>query len=346
MDIFKWLKLRKYHYDIFLKPLPPLSRIKVIVHKVKGMIFSCAKPSTIEIGLTYRCQLNCRHCGVYGQSKTNQSELSSDEIKQIISQAHSLGVYLVVFSGGEPLMREDIAELVEFAVQKGVITALSTNGQLLSKEVAHKLKNKGIAFINISIDSADSVVHDRYRGLTGCFDKAREAIRICVNEGIAVIISTYASEENIHNGDLENIIKFARLSGARGVRILLSVPAGKWLGCSQTMLSEQDKRYIHNLLDPLYVYVEGIRNKFTECNAVTKKLFYISPYGEVQPCAFVPIHFGNIREEPLYYIWKRLKSHTFLGAFDGSDCIMRTPHFLRQYGGMLEKDDAQLPVKI
>lgn len=336
------MKVKKYHYDIFLKPLTPLNRIKLIVHKIKSTVHLSNLPHALEIGLTYRCQLNCIHCGVYGQNESSQPELSLDELKDIILQAHIMGVYLVVFSGGEPLIREEVAELVEYAAKKGMITALSTNGQLLTQDVVCKLKDKGIVFINISIDSANHVLHDRCRGVTGCFQKAETAIRKCVFEGISVIISTYATKENIYNGDLKNIINFAKQSGAQGVRILLSVPAGKWLGCSQVMLSEQDKLEIRKLLDPVYVYIEGICNKFTECNAVAKKLFYISPYGEVQPCSFVPVYFGSVRQESLIHIWNRMRTHSFFSQFDGSECIMRDKQFskypfsnLKKYGGRL-----------
>ena len=342
MGLIKGLKVRKYHYDIFLRPLKPFDRFRVVVHKMKKSILLSGSPDALEIGLTYRCQLNCIHCGVHGQYESVQPELDADEIKTVISQAQELGIYLIVFSGGEPLMRGDMEELLGYAARKGLVNAISTNGQLLTSATIRALKENRVSFINISLDSASETTHDRYRGLKGCFRKAEEAIRACAQEGLSVIVSTYATKENIYNGDLKQIIQCAKDLKAKGVRILLAVPSGKWLGCPQVVLSEQEKSKLHKLLDPLYVYIEGVCNKFTECNAVAKKLFYVSPCGEVQPCSFVPVYFGNIRKEPLSDIWNRMRTHSFFSHFDGSDCIMRDKNFSHYFPGEFKNSHKRL----
>jgi MoaA/NifB/PqqE/SkfB family radical SAM enzyme len=346
MNVIKWLKTKKYNYDLFLKPLSLCNRINVINRKVKTVLSHNSSPQSLEIGLSYRCQLNCIHCGVHGESDPTRKELAPSEMKDIIAQAQELGVYFVVFSGGEPLLNEHVVEFFSYTAQKGIITALSTNGQLLTKDIVKELKRERVAFINVSIDNAQPAVHDKLRGVKGCFQKAQEGIRRCVDEGVPIIVSTYATKENISNGDLRNIISMSKKIGARGVRILFVVPAGKLLGCSRIDFSDQEKKYVRSLLDPSYVYIEGVRNKFTECNTILKKLFYLSPYGDVQPCSFVPLSFGNIRKKPLADIWETMINHEFYKIIDGKDCIMRNKVFQKKYLGFLKGKNKKWPLPI
>ena len=281
----------------------------------------------MEIGLTYRCQLNCVHCGVYGQRDDSRSELSREEVFDLIDQSYSLGIYFIIFSGGEPLMRDEISDYVKHSVNRGIMAAVSTNGLLLSKGVILELKKSGISFINLSIDSADPAMHDKLRGLNGCFLKASQAITDCVKVGIPVLVSTYATKENIASRELEKIISFSRCIGASGVRVLLAARAGKWSNCLDLSLSEAEKEYLGSLLDPCYVYFEGVCNKFTECNAALKKLLYVSAYGDVQPCSFVPINFGNIRNDTLAGIWLRMSKNDFYSSLNACECITRSKVF-------------------
>ncbi len=321
--IGRWLELKKYHYELFFRALPLHAKIIVLFKKTVSAWRGTGIPQSLEIGVTYHCQLSCEHCGIHGQSRQNATELTLQEIYAILRQASDLGVYFVVFAGAEPLLRKDLPECIAYANDLGMVTGLSTNGLLLTSGYAAVLKQKGLNFINISVDSAIAEVHDALRGSPGIFKKAMEAVQSCVAAGIPVIFSTYATSLNIQNGDLKAIIELARNRSAHGVRILLSIPAGKWLGCKNVILNAQEKQIVKDLLDPLFVYIEGVCNKFTECNAVLKKMLYVSPYGDVQPCCFVPFTTGNIRTEQLKTIWSRMKKHPYLDQFNSSDCIMR-----------------------
>ncbi len=340
-----WLKVQKYHYDIFLGSLSPWARTKVLKKKFLGLL-DARRPASLEIGLTYRCQMACVHCGVHGQQRKGGQELSFEELKAAIDQAGRLGVYLIIFSGGEPLLRSDVVSLVGYSSRRGFIPAISTNGWEMTADMARELKIQGLAFANISMDSARPVLHDQRRDRAGSFEKARIAVDICLREKIKVIVSTYATRENIQNGDLEDLIDLARRAGAHGVRILLSVPSGRWLKAGAFGLTADEKDRLRSLLDPLFVYVEGVRNKFTECQALRRKLLYLSPYGEVQPCSFVPVYFGDIRQESLARIWGRMRSHEFFRRFDPGDCVMRDPRFAESYLGAPEGESLVLPQKI
>ncbi|MBU2222273.1 MAG: radical SAM protein, partial [Candidatus Omnitrophica bacterium] len=140
--MFKSLMIKKYQYAIFLKSLSLRNKIKVGIRKLKSDILRI-RPCSLEVGLTYRCQLSCVHCGIYGQKDESRSELSQGEVFDLIEQAYNSGIYLIIFSGGEPLIRDEMPEYVKYSVDRGMISAVSTNGLLLSSGMISRLKNAG-----------------------------------------------------------------------------------------------------------------------------------------------------------------------------------------------------------
>ncbi len=323
MNILNWLKKLYYQYRVFLRPLSLSRQVYVLRRKFFNRFIQRDAVNTLVFGLTYRCQLDCVHCGVGLSFDAAKAELNTSEVKEVLRQARSIGVYFVVFFGGEPFLRQDIMEIVEYTAELGMMVSISTNGLLLNRQILEKLRRYGVSFLNISLDSSNHQIHDRLRKCLGSFQKAMNSVEEGVAAGVNIIISTYATKENIQNKDIERIIALAKAKGAKGVRILLAIPAGKLLNAAGLEFSEQDKSYIYNLLDPAYVYIEGVCNVRTECNALLKRLFYISPYGEVQPCGFVPVSYGNIRADRLSDIWARMKQSRIYMALDHKDCIMR-----------------------
>ena len=97
MRLTGWISAKKYYYDVFLRPLPLLSQAHVLCHRLKNQLVSRNVPNTLVLGLTYRCQLTCIHCGVRGYYCCDREELTKKEIFRIILQAHQLGVYFIVF---------------------------------------------------------------------------------------------------------------------------------------------------------------------------------------------------------------------------------------------------------
>ncbi|MFH1519722.1 MAG: radical SAM protein [Candidatus Omnitrophota bacterium] len=345
MSISTQFAKKKYYWNIFLKPLALAKKTHVVYHKLKNYFISRRFPSSLVLGVTYRCQLDCSHCGIENCRKSGQEELSKEEIKGVIRQAHRLGVYFIVFSGGEPLLREDICELVNFVASEGLVIAINTNGLLLTTTMLSELKRAGLTFINISLDGAEAEHHHQLRRAEGCFDKTIKAIKACGTFGISVFVSVCATKENIHNKEIEKIIILARTLGAKGVKITLATPVGKWLHCPEVQLSKEERLYVASLLDPTYVFVEGVLNTGMECNSALKKICYVSPYGEVQPCIFVPLYFGNVRSEPLRNIWQIMTNHALYRIADKGECIISNEYFRKQFIDNTDKHKG-LPVKI
>ena len=281
--------------------------LRLIRIGVKSPIQSCKNGILkVMVGLTYRCQCNCAHCcsGMY--EKSEGSELATQELESLINQIDRMpSIFSVVsFFGGEPLLRKDIYHLIKLVTKNGLFCEVESNGILLSHKNVQKLKGAGLHHIFVSLDSPNAVRHDRLRRQEGCFENAINGIKDCIKEGLSCSISTYASKEIIHNGNLVKIINLGRKLKVTSIRILYPILTGNWLKAKDEKLSLEEEAVIRALLEPGFVYLESTYcyNETTtpkSCAALQKDFFYISPYGEIQPCPFVPLSFGNTRKRPL-----------------------------------------------
>jgi len=128
---------------------------------------------------TRRCNLHCVHCYANSNDSTHVGELSTQEAKSFIKDLSDFRIPVLLFSGGEPLLRDDIFELAIFARELGIRSVLSTNGTLITEKTAQKIKEAGFGEVGISLDGMGAN-NDRFRGLKGAYDAALQGIRSCV----------------------------------------------------------------------------------------------------------------------------------------------------------------------
>ena len=294
---------------------------------------------TVMIGLTYNCHCDCPHCAMAIYEKNREKELSTSEWLEVISRFPKNKVRRVYFFGGEPLLKPDIFELIGQARKKGLRTAFDTNGYLLTKEIAEKLKKAGLNLIGVSIDSSDPETHNRLRGIGNLFKKATEGIKYCLKEGIRCCLSTYATKEKIESGELQRIISLGKMLGVTYVRILSPISTGRWLEEENKKLNFQERKLLNDLRKFGFVHLEE-----DFCLSMNKRLVYISPYGEVQPCWSMPFNFGNIKKTPLEEILKRMWNHSIFKV-SGKICPMNNEEFRRKYLGNV-KTGQKFPVSL
>lgn len=143
---------------------------------------------------TKTCNLKCMHCYANSDSKKYESELNTKEAKTLIDDFHEFKVPVILFSGGEPLLREDLFELIEYAGIRKIRSTISTNGTLIDKDVARRIKQSEVGYVGISVDGIGDK-HDEFRRTKGCFEKALNGIRNCreVNQkvGLRFTINSY-----------------------------------------------------------------------------------------------------------------------------------------------------------
>lgn len=204
--------------------------------------FSDDKKPVVVWNVTQACNLKCAHC--YARAGTaDAGELSTAEGVALIDDLASFRVPVLLFSGGEPLVRRDIYELLEHAVSRGMRAVLSTNGMLIDDRVAERLAKIGLSYVGISLDGSRAT-HDRFRGVRGAFDRALAGIRSCRDAGIKVGLRYTITKQNA--GDMPEV--FAILDRERIPRVCFYhlVYAGRGGGIAQDDLTREQTRGIVN----------------------------------------------------------------------------------------------------
>jgi Fe-coproporphyrin III synthase len=176
--------------------------------------------------LTDRCNLRCAHCyGSSGPGRTAEGELTTAEALGVIDDLADTGVPLILFSGGEPLLREDIWELACHARGRGLKMALSTNGTLITPDAARRIRDCGIEYAGISLDGARAETHDRFRNSPGAFEKTIRAFAACREAGLRCGVRVTLTNENCR--ELEALVDLALSLGASRFCLYWLVPAGR-----------------------------------------------------------------------------------------------------------------------
>lgn len=285
---------------------------------------------TVMVGLTYKCQCSCPHCGTTPYGDAAKPEFSEQEALDLIRQAAALGAGGVYLFGGEPLLFAGLQNLVREARRLGLVATLDTNGLLLDRKMAGELKAAGLDRVGVSLDSADEAQHDRLRGCPGSWRAAVAALGYCKETGMEVCLSTYATRESLADGGLDRTIAVARSIGVK-TRVMSPLRAGKWSGRPDVPFGPEELKQLRSRLAP-DVYWESLfaaaPDSAFHCGCSARTHFYVSPYGEVQPCCYIPLDYGNVRREPLVDIVARMwGSRVFSAMGPGSDCPMNSEKF-------------------
>jgi MoaA/NifB/PqqE/SkfB family radical SAM enzyme len=219
----------------------------------------------------------------------------------VIDQARRLGVLEVIFSGGEPLLRQDVYELARHAHAAGLITRLNTNGLLLTRDRVAEIKKAAVNQVAVSIDSAEAVNHNALRKNNTVFQKALEGIGYLKEAGVYFQILAYASKANLDSG-LAKIIDLGKELGAFGVFIFFPVAVGRWDLSLDQVLTHQEREKVRQYPDLTQVHLE-LPTSRTNCCSYDKLVIYVTAHGEVTPCPFVPFSLGNLADHTLAVLW-------------------------------------------
>ena len=199
--------------------------------------------------LTDRCNLSCTHCySRSGPGRTTEGELTTSEAFGVIDDLADMGVPLILFTGGEPLMRADLWELAAHARDRGLKMALSTNGTLITPDIARKIKESGIEYAGISLDGANAETHDRFRNSAGAFDQTIRAFSACKEAELRCGVRVTLTKENCR--ELEAIVDLALSLGASRFCLYWLVPTGR--GNESYARLQLDRAGVVEALDVLY----------------------------------------------------------------------------------------------
>ena len=275
-------------------------------------------PLVVSWNLTRKCDLKCSHCYINATAQNYDNELNTAESKRLIDQLSEVSRPMLILSGGEPLLRNDVFELIRYGTEKGLKMALGSNGGLIDNEVACQLKEAGISTVSISLDSSLPEQHDEFRGSTGSWQKAINAIKALRENGVLVQVNTTLTRQNYN--DIDNIMSLIEQLSVENFHLFFLVPTGrgaKMADISPSMYEDMIKTTLartsnHNLnvrpsCAPQFMRIAkdagfDMRRWIRGCLA---GLYYcrIYPTGEVTPCPYLPIKLGNIREKTFKEIW-------------------------------------------
>ncbi len=160
--------------------------------------FSKDKKPVVVWNMTRRCNLKCVHCYAQAKDIEFENELSTEEGKALIDDLASFGSPVILFSGGEPTMRKDLPELAAYAREKGMRAVISTNGTLIGRDLAKKLKDVGLSYVGVSLDGIRET-NDKFRGMKGAFDAAIKGLHNCQEEGIKVGLRFTINKQNVRD---------------------------------------------------------------------------------------------------------------------------------------------------
>jgi MoaA/NifB/PqqE/SkfB family radical SAM enzyme/protein-L-isoaspartate O-methyltransferase len=268
---------------------------------------------SVTLAVTNRCTYDCWHCYNAGRS---QEDLSLRTWKNVAAELQEMGAVMVTFTGGEPLLRNDLDEIVALFDERSCLV-LGTTGAGLTAERARRLRDGGLFAVGISLDSTDRREHDRLRGHNGAFRTAVDALQIAGQAGLYPYVVAVATREFLRRGRFMRFMRFAAQCGALEVHLLEPGAVGKLAGRTDVLLTAAESRMILDYQrevaedDQLpilssYAYLEA--SEAFGCGAGLTHL-YIDGSGEVYPCQMVPLSFGNVGREPLARILHSMGNH-------------------------------------
>ncbi|MHC1567849.1 MAG: radical SAM protein [Candidatus Syntropharchaeia archaeon] len=265
-------------------------------------------PGEVVWAVTKKCNLRCKHCSI---SEQDSEELTTEEGMNLIEEAAKLGRVKFAFTGGEPLMRKDIYDLIEYASMFDMQVVMATNATLITEEVAKRLKKAGLERFGVSIDGVGEK-HDELRGVKGAFEMAMNGIKAAINADLSFQFHTTVMKNNLD--EIPKIIDLADELGAWRIYLIYLIATGRGKEISDACLTPEENRrffeYIYErqkstkvwlkpICNPQYwVYLKeknDVKMDFVGCTAGITR-FHIFPNGDVAPCAYLPVKAGNLRE--------------------------------------------------
>jgi len=287
--------------------------------------------------VTRKCNLNCIHCRAASERGPYPGELDRAKCFDILEQIGLVGAPIVILTGGEPLLREDIFDLAEHGTRKGLRMVMATNGSLLTPDIIERMKSSGIKRVSVSIDGADEHQHDRFRMVDGAFRKSIEGIQLLKKAQVEFQINTTVTRHNMHN--IKEILDLSVRLGAVAHHLFLLVPTGR----AREMVNQEidaveyEKllRWFYRMRDKVPLHLKATcaphyyrilrqeaRAKGEKVNFETYGLdamtrgclggtafCFISHDGIVQPCGYLETNCGDLKNSTFESIW--LGSETF-----------------------------------
>lgn len=313
--------------------------------------FSMDQRPVVVWNVTKRCNLKCEHCYIDAEAE-GEDGMSLADFRRTTSDLAECKVPLIIFSGGEPLMRKDFFEILAFVKEAGLKSVLSTNGTLITPEIAKELARLSVRYVGVSLDAATPGIHDKFRGVKGSWTKALDGVRNAKRAGIRTGFRITLTKENYR--ELPGLLDLALREGVSRFCVYHLVPTGRGSSIAARDLNKEEREWVLSFLyekaielrdreieilttdspmDGVYI-LERLKRENPEAYADARKLLSIGSgctmgtkianidfRGDVMPCHFAPeIVVGNVRQRSFNDIWIKNPSQQLVdlrGIFSG-----------------------------
>lgn len=288
----------------WLPPIPSPAFNRLIYAEVQIALGKYI-PETVSIEITR--QNSSRY-----PPETIANELDTDTIKRVIDEALDLGTLIISFTENDPLLRKEIFELIEYVDKKRAIVNCSTWGTDFSKETALRLKEAGLHSLMIGVYSTDPKKHDAARKSEGSYERAISTIKLALEAGLLVVMTTHASPSNMK--ELPALYELASELGVHEFSVWESMPKRR----GESVITDRDRRTILEMYHRINSAPEGPRmfsNTYFEGQMMGamagRRWMHVTVDGDVKPSPYPPFRFGNVKEVPLKEIWQRIRSYPY-----------------------------------
>ncbi len=327
-------------------------------------------PRWIAWETTQKCNLRCIHCRCSPEPASPGGELTTGEGKKLLGEIAELSKPVVVLSGGEPLLRDDIFELAGFGASLGLRMCMATNGSLITDEICRRMRQADIRMVSLSLDGSDASVHDDFRQCPGSFDGVIRAATLFRENGQRFLINSSFTRRNRH--DIANTFRLARDLGAEAWYLFMIVPTGRGADIINELISGKeyeeilDWHYRQELREdgilmrptcaPHYYRIVSQRAKDEKSGFKRRTLSFstgggkgciaaqqicmIDSFGNVKPCSYFHRIAGNIRQIPFREIWENAEIFRDLRDFKSYRGKCGCCEYLSICGGCRARADA------
>lgn len=295
-------------------------------------------PRIIAWEITRSCNLNCAHCRAAAERGPYPGELDTEQCFALVEEIAALGGFLLIITGGEPLLRADALEIAARATDRGLRVVMAPNGTLVTPEIAVKMRQAGIQRISISLDFPNAEQHDAFRGVPGAFEGALRGIEAAHQAGIEVQINTTVTKRNV--AYLGQLVALTQRLGAVAMHPFFLVPTGRGAEMADEELApeeyEQALRWVYDKqqelgdrlffkptdvphywrvrlqcaraegrpIEPMHGKAGAGLNVLSRGCLAGTGFCFISHVGKVQPCGYLELEAGDLKRQSFGEIWQ------------------------------------------
>ncbi len=287
---------------------------KLIKGYIKVNLFHLEQIRFVEIMLTYGCNARCWFCSCRALYEDKGKLMTKEKLMSIIDECAALGVPVISFLGGEPLLVRYLPEIIEYTHKRGILPGITSNATLLTKEKIDELYARGLGLMSVSIHSTDPEAHNDTVKIKNAFQHAIEMLAYAKSIGISVNISSVFLHSTFESGQAEKIIELAKKHGFR-LSINNVIPTVQGDLTSGILMTYDENKKLENLCQAQSFITTHMTNNFFGYGCPIGNCYIgLTPYGEALPCFFVPISWGNVWHDSLASIFQRMLRVRFFRA--------------------------------